>query len=123
MFPVFQFPGHVFVMPLEFSQNVPNAVHCGNTVRNILNVPLWVIFGTLFWFFLNFTDWEHHNPTDGNTAKNIVNEPLGNIMGTFFGKIQGLPTDYLIGTLWSHDLENCECTDTVSGQLLLPVLR
>jgi len=32
-------------------------------------------------------------------------------MGTFFGKIQGLPTDYLIRTLWSHDLESCECTE------------
>ena len=40
-----------------------------------------------------------------------MNEPLGNIMGTFFGKILGLPTDHLIGTLWSHDLGNCECTE------------
>jgi len=32
-------------------------------------------------------------------------------MGTFFGKILGLPTDYLIGTLWSHDLGNCEHTE------------
>ena len=31
-------------------------------------------------------------------------------MGTFFGNIQGLPMDYTIGTLWSHDLEHCECT-------------
>jgi len=50
------------------------------------------------------------NHADGNTAKYTVNEPPRNIMGTFFGKIQGLPTDYLIRTLWSHDLEHCKCT-------------
>ena len=34
-------------------------------------------------------------------------------MGTFsfFRKIQGLPMDYLTRTLWSHDLENCKCTE------------
>ena len=32
-------------------------------------------------------------------------------MGTFFGKILGLPIYYLIGTLWSHDLEHCKHTD------------
>jgi hypothetical protein len=32
-------------------------------------------------------------------------------VGTFFGKIQGVPTDYLIGTLWSNRPENHECTD------------
>ena len=32
-------------------------------------------------------------------------------MGTFFGKILGFPMDYLIGTLQSHDLEHCECTE------------
>jgi len=31
-------------------------------------------------------------------------------MGTFFEKILGFPMDYLIRTLQSHDLENCECT-------------
>ena len=80
--------------------------HC----QEIPNVPPWNIFGTLFWFVLNFTGWEHHNHTAGNTAKYTVNEPIRNIMGTFFGRIQGLPTDYLIKTLWSYDLENCECT-------------
>jgi hypothetical protein len=61
---------------------------------------------------LNFTDWEHHDHTNWNTIKYTVNEPLGNITGTFFGKIQGLPTDYPVRSPWSHDLENCECTES-----------
>jgi hypothetical protein len=69
------------------------------------------IFGTPFWFVLNFTDWEHCGHTTGDIAKDTVNEPLGNIMGTFFGEIHGLPIDYLIRTLWSHDLGNCEHTE------------
>ena len=90
--------------------NFPKVVYHGQKCQDILNVPFGNISGTPFWFVLSFTGQEHHNHTTGNTAKYTVNEPLGNIMGTFFGKILGLPTDYLIGTLWSHDLEHCECT-------------
>ena len=45
-------------------------------------------------------------PRIGNTGKYTVNEPLRNIEGTFLGNIQGVPMDYLIRTLQSHDLGN-----------------
>jgi len=32
-------------------------------------------------------------------------------MDTFFGKICGVPMDYLVRTLQSHDWEHCECTE------------
>jgi hypothetical protein len=47
----------------------------------------------------------------GKAVKSTVNEPFGKTMGTFFGKIQGVPTGYLIGTPWSHHLENCKCAN------------
>ena len=120
------FQGGTFAISLMFSHSVPLLGHFGKTpgtsqghskcsqfsgFLNIANVPPWNIFGTSFWFILNFPGWEHHSHTTGNTAKYTVNEPLGNIMSTFFGKILGLPTDYLIGTLWSHDLGNWEHTE------------
>ena len=40
-----------------------------------------------------------------------LNEPLRQITSTFFGKIQDLPMVYLIRKPWSHDWENCECTE------------
>src|ERR1700759_2343667 len=43
-------------------------------------------------------------------SQDTANEPLRNITGTFFGKPQGLPSVYLMGTLWSHDLEHYKCT-------------
>ena len=93
-------------MSLQFPRNVPNWEHCGKKGLYILNVPVWNTSSTLFWFFLNFTDWGHCDHTIGNTGKYTVNEPLGNIEGTFFGNIQSVPTDYLIRTLQSHDLGN-----------------
>jgi len=95
----------------NFPGNVPKVVHHGQKYQDILNVPLRNISGTLFQFVFSFTGWEHCDRTTGNTAKYTVNEPLGNIMGTFFGKFLGLPIYYLIGTLWSHDLEHCKHTD------------
>ena len=65
---------------------LPKVIYWGGPDGYILNVPLWVISGTLFQLILNFTDWEHCNPITGDTAKNSLNEPLKNITGTFFGK-------------------------------------
>jgi len=97
-------------------QDVPIRKLMGTSCRYFQNVPLWVISGTPFWLILGFTDWEHHDCITGNTAKNSLNEPLRNIAGTFFGKIQDVPINYLMGTLQSHDLEHCECTDHSPGQ-------
>jgi len=108
---VFRFPRHFLAMSQKFPENLPKLVYHGQKCQEILNVPLGNISSTPFWFVLSFTGWEHRNHTAGNTVKYTVNEPLGNIMGTFFGKIPGLPTDYLIGTLWSHDLGNWEHTE------------
>ena len=71
----------------------------------------WNTSGAPVWFILNFTDLGYCDHTAGNTWKYTLNEPLWNITGTFFGKIQGLPTDYLTRKPWSCDLGNCECTD------------
>ena len=111
MFPVFQFPWHILAVFPKCSQNCPKVAHCGCIDRYIPNVPLRNISDAQFWFILNFTDWEHCDHITGNTAKYTVNEPLGNITGTFFGKIQGFPTDYLIRSLWSHDLGYCQYTE------------
>jgi hypothetical protein len=94
----------------KFPQNLPKLAHCGQNDGDIPNVPFRNISGTLFWFILNFTDSVHCDHTAGNIAKEFSNEPLGNIKGTFFGKIQGFPKIFLIGTFWSHDLVNSECT-------------
>ena len=53
---------------------------------------------------------EHSDRTAQDTERNTLNEPLGNTSVTFFGKIQGLPVYYLIGTLQSHDPVNCHHT-------------
>ena len=98
-------------MSLQFPRNVPNWEHCGQRGLYILNVPVQNTSGTLFWFFLNFPDWGHCDHTIGNTGKYTVNEPLRNIEGTFFGDIQGVPMDYLIRTLQSHDLGNWGLTE------------
>ena len=111
MSPVFRFPKHFLAMSPKFTGNFPKVVHHGQKCQYILNVPLGNISGTLFQFVFSFTGWEHCDHTTRNTAKYTVNEPLGNIMGTFFGKILGLPIYYLIGILWSHDLEHCKHTD------------
>ena len=55
-------------------------------------------FGILWTGDTDHTTW--------STEKYTVNEPLGHTTGTFFGKIQGVPIDYLISTSWSHDLEH-----------------
>ena len=65
---------------------------------------------TLFWFILSFTNWEHYDCIAGNITKDIPSEPFGNTAVTFFGKIQDVPTYYLIRTSWSHDLVRSECT-------------
>jgi hypothetical protein len=64
----------------------------------------------------------------GKTVKSTVNEPFGKTMGTFFGKIQGVPTGYLIGTPWSHHLENCKranhfCTGNTVKKLEQKILN
>ena len=95
----------------KFAKNILRVEHCGWKDEGILNVPLWNTSGASIWFILNFTDLGHCDHTAGNTGKYTLNEPLWNITGTFFGKIQGLPTDYLIRKPWSCDLGNCECTE------------
>ena len=111
MYPVFQFPWNVFAVFPKYPQNIPDVDHCGWNDGEIPNVPCPTISSSPFWLILNFTDWEHCDHTGGNITKEIANEPLGNITSTFFGKIQGEPTNYLIRTLWSHDLEHCKCTE------------
>jgi hypothetical protein len=59
---------------------------------------------------------EHCDRTTQKTIKSTVNDLFGRTVGTFFGKIQGAPTDYLIGTSWSNRPENHECTDHFSHQ-------
>ena len=88
-----------------------NMVYHGHSDGNTANVPLGNILGTSLRLILNFTDLEHCDHTAGDITKEIANEPLRNTTSTFFGKLQGEPTDYLIRTLWSHDLEHCECTE------------
>src|SRR5260370_14510291 len=39
----------------KFPQIIPKAVHHGWRGKDILNVPLGIILGTLFWLILNFT--------------------------------------------------------------------
>ena len=111
MFPVFWFPWHVLAVFPKFPQILPKVVHHGRKCQDILDVPLRNISGTLFWFILSFTGWEHCDHTTRNTTKYISNEPLGNTRDTFFGKIQGVPMVYLIRIFWSHDLVNCRCTE------------
>jgi len=90
-------------------------VHHGRWCGYTLNVPLRVISGTPFWLILNFTGWGHCGATDGHTAKNSLNEPLRNITITFFGNIQDVPTDYIMGTLQSHDQEHSKCPHCFLG--------
>ena len=92
-------------------RKLPNVVYRGHNNGNTANVPLGNILGTSPWLILGFTDLEHCDQAAGDITKEIANEPLGNITSTLFGKIQGEPTDYLIRTLWSHDLEHCKCTE------------
>ena len=107
---VFQLPRHVHAEYPELTQNILKVVHHERNFKDILNVPLGNILGPSFWFILGFTAWEHYDRTDGNITKEILNEPLGYFLDTFFGKIQGVPMVFLMGTLWSHDLEHCKCT-------------
>jgi hypothetical protein len=58
-------------------------------------------------FFQNVLNTVNH----GETGWGILNAPIGKTTRTFFQKIQGLPTYYLIRTLWSHHLGNFECTE------------
>ena len=109
MFRVFQFSQHVLAMNPKFPRNLLKVVHYGKNYGDILNVPLWNIFGTLFQFILNFPGLEHRNHTAGEITKEIVNEPLGKIRGTFFWKIYGFPTLFPMGTSQSHDLVHFEC--------------
>jgi hypothetical protein len=85
-------------------------VHHGETSQNILNVPLRNTFGTPVQFFLNVPGPEHCKHIAQETARRIVNEPLWNTRSIFFQKIQDVPKDYLIRTLQSHHLGNCEFT-------------
>jgi hypothetical protein len=94
---------------LRINSNNPD-MHHGKTSQNILNVSLRNTFGTLVQFFLNFPGLEHHKHTTQETARCIVNEPLRNTRSIFFQKIQGVPKNYLIRTLWLHHLGNCEFT-------------
>src|SRR6266478_5175792 len=66
MFPVFQFPEHIFAMFPGFAENAPKVVHRGNTGRGILNEPLGNTTGTFFGKFQGFpmdylirTLWSH----------------------------------------------------------------
>ena len=94
---------------------MPKVVHHGRWGGYISNVPLGVISSTPFWLILNFTGWGHCGATDGETAKNSLNEPLGYTTITFFGNIQDVPTDYIMGTLQSHDQEHSKCPDCFLG--------
>jgi len=73
MFPVFQFPRHFLAMFPKCPGFLPKAVHWGGPDGYILNVPLWVISGTLFWLILNFTGWGHCDHITGDTAKTSLN--------------------------------------------------
>jgi hypothetical protein len=79
------------------------SVHC--------ECPTQYIFSTPVWFILNVFRSEHCEHTTRKTIKSTVNDLFGRTVGTFFGKIQGVPTDYLIRTPWSNRPENHECTD------------
>src|ERR1700753_3652048 len=92
--------------------------HC----KHISNVPSVAVFLACAYsvprisqnFPKSGTLQEHSQDTANVLIQDIckvtANEPLGNITGAFFGKPWGLPSVYLMGTLWSHDLEHCKCT-------------
>ena len=84
------------------------SVHSKCATQYILRTPVE--------FILSVFRSEHCDRTTRKTVKSTVNEPSGKTVGTFFGKIQGVPTDYLIRTLGSHRPENCECTDHFTHQ-------
>src|ERR1700753_3105118 len=101
----FSFPGMCLQCPQNFPKfsqkrytagTLPGHCKCTN-LDHLWYIPL---------VLSKFPSLVHCDHTDGNTA----NEPLGNITGTFFGKPQGLPSVYLMGTPQSHDLEHCKCT-------------
>src|SRR5258705_1606204 len=81
-----------------------------------LRCPTWGHFQPLFWLILNFTASVHCGATRQETAKNSLNELLRDTTITFFGNIQDVPTDYMIGTLQSHDQGHCKCPHSLLGQ-------
>ena len=98
-------------MFLKFPKNFPNVVHDGENVRTFWMCHLGTSLAHCFSSFWILLTRYIVITLLGILQRKFQMSHSGTIRGTFFGKIQGFPMLFLIGTSQSHDLVNCKCTE------------